>query len=101
MSDVHHGAVHAAETTMGALGELARRGGQGVGPSHAHGAAKAGELLVKGAAVVAPGAVAAASAGTAAVISAASAAAVALAPVAVIAAGGYAVYRLVKWLDEQ
>lgn len=98
MSDDH--AKHYAEGAVGALTELARRGGQNLGPHHAHGAAKAGELLVKGAAVVAPGAVAAASLGTAAVISATAATAVALAPVAVVAAGGYAVYKLVGWIRD-
>lgn len=85
----------AVDTAVGAVNELARRGGQNMGPGnpHVYGASKVGEQIVKAAAVIAPGAVAAAATGTAAVMT------VAL-PVAVAAAAVYAGYRFVKWLNE-
>ena len=94
----HDPKIQAAEAAMGAVGELARRGGHKV--MHPHGAAKLGELAVRGAAAVAPAAVAAAVAGTAATIAAVTTVAVAAAPFAVVAAAGYGAYALVKWLRE-
>jgi hypothetical protein len=103
MSDSHN-AQQAAEVAMGAVTELARQGGQKMSSHNTYGAEKAGELLVRGAAVVAPGAVAVASAGTAAVMSTASAAMIAaapvLAPALVVGAVGYGVYKVVEWLKE-
>lgn len=101
MSNTKVAALHAAETTIGALNELARRGGQEILGGHPSGPMKTGEQLVRGAAKVAPAAVAAASAKTVAVVGAVKVAAVAAAPVAVLGAAGYGIYRLTKWLGEK
>ena len=98
MSDEH--AKHAAEAAMGAVTELVKRGGTNLGPHHAHGAAKLGEFAVRGVAVVAPGAVAAAAAGTASVVAGATAVAVAAAPFVIVGAAGLAAYKLYEWLNE-
>lgn len=95
MSETQH---TIAEVAMGAVNELARQGGQTV-IKHPHGLMQTGAGLVHAASIVAPGAVAAASAGTAAVISTATAAAVALAPIAVVVAVGYGCVKLFEWLD--
>jgi hypothetical protein len=92
-----HNAKHVAEMAMGAVQELARRGG--TRHMHPHGVAKAGAALVAGAAYLAPGAVASAGAATAAGLAATAAVAAAAAPFAAVAAAGYGVYRLAKWLD--
>jgi hypothetical protein len=107
-----HQTAHYAEAAMGAFNELARRSGHG-GHVHNHGAAKAGELAVKGLAVVAPRTVAAGAAAAGTVITAtgsaitAAGAAIAAAPVVVtatafaaIAAAGYGIYRFVKRANE-
>lgn len=94
----HDPTVQAAEVAVGAAQELVRRAGYKVG--HPHGMAKLGELAVKGAAALAPAAVATVVAGTTATVAAVSTAAVALAPFAVIAGAGYGAYRLVKWFRD-
>lgn len=93
-----HHAHHIAETAVGAVAELAKRGGVNMGGYHAHGIQRAGELAVRGAAAVAPGAVAVAAHGTAAVVAGTAAVATAAAPFVVVAAAGFAVYKLAKWL---
>jgi hypothetical protein len=95
-----HNAKTAAEVAMGVVNQLARQGGVNT-HLQSHGVMKVGELLVKGAATVAPGAVVVASAGTAGVISATSAAVVALTPFAVVAAAGYGAYKLYEWIDDK
>jgi hypothetical protein len=90
-----HEIHNAAEVAAGAVQTL-------IDPKfHAHpGGQMVGQWLVQGAAYIAPGAVAAASAGTAAAISATTAAAVALAPIAAIAAVSYGAYKLIVWLED-
>lgn len=91
-----HAAHLVTEAAAGAAIDLAKRGGVNLVGYHAHGAQRLGEWAVRGAAAVAPGAVAAAAHGTAVVVAGVAAAAPALA----VAAVGYGVYRLVKWLNK-
>lgn len=98
-------AMGSYKATMSIINELGVRGGANM-PSTVP-MKKVGEMAVKGAAMIAPGAVAAASTGTAATVTGTAAAAAtvigttaatALAPVAVVCGTAYGVYRLVKWI---
>jgi len=72
----------------GAANELLKRGGSALASSQpVTGNQKVGELLVRGAAIVAPTAVAASAAVAATV-----------APLALAAAGGYVAWRIGKWV---
>jgi hypothetical protein len=95
MSD--RGAQQAAQVTMGALTELARRGGQNF--ANPRGVGAAGAALVSGAAYVAPAAVAQVSAATAAALAGSATLAAVAAPIAAVAAVGFGVYWLVKQFD--
>jgi hypothetical protein len=99
MSKTDHSAIQAAEAVMGVVGELSKRGGKDLGHAHGH-FAQAGQMLVKGAAAVAPGAVAVVAAKTALLTAAASTAVAAAAPVLVLAGIGLGAYKLYKWLDD-
>jgi hypothetical protein len=98
MSHSSHNAHTAAEIAVGALQELASRGGMSLG--HPHGGAKLGQMAVGWTAAVAPVLVAKAGAVTAVTLAAGSAAAAAAAPVLAVTAAGYGVYKLVKWLTD-
>jgi hypothetical protein len=98
MSSSDHKAHQIAHGAVGAIQELAKQGGANVG--NPHGVGQVGQMLVTGAAAVAPVAVAKAGALTAATLAAGTAAAAAAAPFVLVGAAGYGVYRLVKALDE-
>lgn len=91
-----HGLEQLAELGFGVVEELGRHAAGNKGShsrvGHSHGLKLLGETLVKGAAWVAPSAVATASAASATVTAA-------LTPVAVAAVAGYGAYKLFKWLS--
>lgn len=89
-----HAVKEVVELVGGATNELLKQGGKYGTHQHLHGAAKGGELLVKSANKVAPGAVAAAA-------TAVTAAAPVVAPVLAVAGIGYLTWCVGKWVYDE